>query len=99
MQAPGLRPIWDDRNLLVLSLTLVLGAARMALQVKILATKPDDLISILGTYVVEARELTPSGCPLTPLLWTTIHGMHTPTCVSTRQSKIRRTLVSKDLWP
>lgn len=49
MQAPGLRPIWDDLNFLVLSLTLVFGAIRMALQVKILATKPDDLISTLGT--------------------------------------------------
>lgn len=40
------------------------GASKMAQRAKELATKTDDLSSIIGTHVME-REKTESKCPLT----------------------------------
>lgn len=38
------------------------GAGEMAQQIKVAASKPDDLRSGSGTHSDESRELTPTGC-------------------------------------
>jgi hypothetical protein len=40
-------------------------ATKMVLWIKVLATKPDNLSSILRTHRVEKKEPAPSSCPMT----------------------------------